>query len=295
MRTHYIYLATDKTNGKSYVGQTVNFHERRAEHERCRPSDDCIFHRAIAKHGKENFEWRILDKARSKDEANSLEKFYIETHNTYKPHGYNMTKGGDGGSMWNARPVVCLDLDGTYIRRYDSAGEAKRIDGFPDSDVLLCCKGLQSHSHGKQFMFEDEYLERGATIYKKPEPSCMKPIIQCDLNGNFISKYKSVKEAAEQTKVGRTRISSALIGCCKTAGGFVWVYEQDFPIEDISEFSARKKGRKVAQVDIKTGEIIKVFDRIADAGRELGVNYKAIHKVVDMPDRTAYGFKWISQ
>ena len=56
-----------------------------------------------------------------------------------------------------------------------------------------------------------------------------------------------------------------------------------------------KKGRKIAQINPKTDEVIKVFDRIADAGRELNVSYKAIHKVVDMPDRTAYGYKWISQ
>lgn len=295
MRTYYIYKATDNTNGMSYIGQTVQFRKRKMEHERCRKEDDCIFHRAIEKHGKENFIWEIIDQTNSKENANTLEKFYIEKYNTYKPNGYNMTKGGDGGSMWNAKPIVCLEKDGTYVRRYNSAGEAKRIDGFHDSDVLLCCKGLKRQCLGKQFMFEDDYLEHGATLYIKPESTCMKAIIQCDLNGNFVSRFKSVEEAARQTGVGRTRISSVITGYNKTAGGFIWVYEEDFPIKNLSKYSTRKKGRKVAQVDVKTGKIIKVFDRIADAGRELGVSYKAIHKVVDLPDRTAYGFKWISQ
>lgn len=56
-----------------------------------------------------------------------------------------------------------------------------------------------------------------------------------------------------------------------------------------------KKGRKVAQVNPDTGEILKVFNRISDAGKELGVCYKGIHKVIDKPDRTAFGYKWISQ
>lgn len=279
----------------SYIGQTVDPYKRKWEHERLREEDDCVFHRAIEKYGKENFIWEVIDKADSKESVNELEKFYIQKYNTFKPNGYNMTKGGDGGSMWNAKPVVCLEKDGTYIKRYDSAGEAKRIDGFWDGDVLLCCKGLKRICCGKQFMFEDDYLEHGATIYEKPESKSMKPVIQCDLNGNYISQFKSVREASEQTGVRRSRISSVITGISKTAGGYIWVYEDDFPIKDLSKYSHKKKGVKVAQVDIKTNEIIKVYDRIADAGRELGVSYKAIHKVVDKPDRTAYGFKWISQ
>lgn len=295
MRTHYVYKATNRINGMSYIGQTVNFRERKLEHERCREEDDCIFHRAIAKYGKDNFIWEILDKADSKESINELEKIYIEKYNTFKPNGYNMTKGGDGGSMWNARPVVCLEKDGTFIKRYDSAGEAKRIDGFYDSDVLLCCKGINRTCRNKQFMFEDEYLKRGAKIYEKPESKSMKSVIQCDLSGNFISQFRSVQEASKKTGVRRSRISSVITGISKTAGGFIWVYEDDFQIKDLSKYSHKKKGVKVAQVNIETNEVIKVYDRIADAGRELGVSYKAIHKVVDKPDRTAYGFKWISQ
>ena len=50
--------------------------------------------------------------------------------------------------------------------------------------------------------------------------------------------------------------------------------------------------------NLKAGEfdkIVKSFSSTAEAGRELGVNYKAIHKVLNMPNRTAYGYKWISQ
>jgi hypothetical protein len=73
------------------------------------------------------------------------------------------------------------------------------------------------------------------------------------------------------------------------------VYENEFPIKDLSIYKIERKGRKIAQVNAKSGEIIKLFDRISDAGKELGVNYKSIHKVLDMPNRTAFGYKWISQ
>lgn len=294
MRTYYIYKATDKTNGKVYIGKTSNFKERKWQHERCYEKEDCKFHRAIQKHGKENFEWEIIDETLGLENAYELEKEYIKEYNSYGKSGYNMTKGGAGGSMWNARSVVCLSLTGQLIKQYDSAGETEK-DGFHTSDVLLNCKGESYICKGYMFMFEDEYLEYGPKEYRKPESTSMRKIIQCDMDGNYIKEYKSLQEASRETRANRTTISGVLAGTYKSANGFIFVYKEDYPIKDISKYKKRKKGRKVAQIDDKSGKILKVFDRISDAGNELGVSYKAIHKVVDMPDRTAYGYKWISQ
>ena len=205
-----------------------------------------------------------------------------------------MTKGGKGAPYHNARAVVLLTLDGQYIKRYDSAMDAE-IDGFHNTDVLLNCKGKRRQTKGYMFMFEDEYESNGAKAYRKPEPNGMRSIIQCDMEGNFIQKFKSLQEAARITGTNRTTISGVLSNTYKSANGYIFVYEEDFPIKDLSIYKKRKKGRKIAQVDAKSGEIIRVFDRISEAGEYLGVNYKAIHKVIDQEGRTAYGYKWISQ
>lgn len=294
MCKHFIYKVVNKINGKIYIGKTNNFKKRKQEHTVYDINDNSYFHKALKKYGLDSFEWSIIDYAHTLTEINNLEKYYISEYNTYKPNGYNMTKGGDGGSMWNARPVVCLELDGTYVAKYDSAGETK-TDGFRDSGVLICCKNPKRTHKGKIFMFLDEYLKTGARKYIKEESVCMKSIIQCDLNGNFIAKFKSVKEASEKTGILRTRISSVLIKDTKTAGGYIFVYEEDFPIRDISAYKRNKKGRRIAQIDVETDKVVNTFDRIADAGRYLGVNYKAIHKVLDKQGRTAYGYKWASQ
>lgn len=293
MRTYYIYKATNLVNGKCYIGQTVDLHSRIWQHQRCYEKERCDFHDAIQEFGFHNFKWDVLDSCTDKEKASDLEKYYIEKYDTFK-NGYNMTKGGNGGCFWKAKPIVRLTLSGDFVKRYDSAGETK-LDGFSDSDVLLNCKNKSYTCKGFMFMFEDEYLKNGAKKYNKPASKKQKPIIQCDLNGNFVKEFKSVSNASQETDIRRTAISNVLTGNLKSAGGFLFVYKKDFPIKDIKNYKRKKKGKKVAQVDIKTGKIIEIFDRVSDAGRKLNVNYKTIHKVIDMKERTAYGYKWISQ
>ena len=294
MRTYYIYKATSKTTGKSYVGQTCRYKERLYQHRKCDPREDSYFHREIKKLGFDDFEWEVIDKAYSKDKSLELEEHYIAYYNTQYPNGYNITAGGKTTPWDWSIPVVCLTMDGEYVKEYKSAAEAERLDGFVNTTVLECCKGKAYTCKGHQFMFKDDYEAYGGKKCVKPDVWNMTPVIQCDMNGNLVAKYKSVQEASRITGVRRSTISGVITGTYKTAGGFIWVYEKDFPIKDLSKHVKKKKGRKVAQIDKETGEVIKVFDRMADAGRELGVNYKGIHKVIDKPDKSAYGYRWKS-
>ena len=93
-----IYKIENKINGKVYIGQTSKKFETRLkqhinlsnkEYER-----KTIFHKSLKLHGIENFKYEIIDTCKSKDEANILEKKYIEKFNSLMPKGYNMTKGG---------------------------------------------------------------------------------------------------------------------------------------------------------------------------------------------------------
>lgn len=291
MRTYYIYKASNKINGKSYIGQTIDYRSRLWQHRRCYEKENCDFHDAIKEFGFDNFEWEILETCQEKEDAERLEKYYIEKYDSYR-NGYNMNKGGVGGH--NSKSVVCLTLEGIFVKRYDSAGEAEK-DGFNNADVLLNCKGKLRTCKGHMFMFEDEYIEYGPKTYTKPQPWNMRGVIQCNMNGDFIGEYKSVREASEKTGANRTAILGVLAGRYKSANGFIFVYKENFPIKDISQYKKRKKGKRIAQIDVETGKTIKVFERISDAGKELGVNYKAIHKVVDASGRTAFGYKWVSK
>lgn len=293
MRKYFIYKATNKINGKAYIGQTVQPEERFQQHHTDRRNQNSIFHRAIDKYGADAFTWQILVKVDGKENANKAEKHFIRRERTFKPNGYNMTKGGDGGSMWNAKAVVQLTTDGEFVSRFESSCDAGR-HGFDHSDVNACCRGTIHTCAGYIFMFESDYLENGARKLVKCMPNNARAVIQCDLNGNMIKRYPLIADAERETGIGHNLIVSCAKGRYKTAHGYIFVYEEDYPIKDIEKRIRRKKGRKVAKVDRKTGEILGTYDRMTDAARELGGTHKFIHKVVDDPDKTAYGFKWIS-
>lgn len=96
-----IYKATNKINGKAYVGQTVkNLKRRRQEHINValKKDDNSYFHRAIRKYGFGVFGWEILvEGAGSPEILNGLEKHFIRLYNTFEK-GYNLTLGGGGGA-----------------------------------------------------------------------------------------------------------------------------------------------------------------------------------------------------
>lgn len=296
MRTFKIYKATNKINGKSYIGQSIDFEHRKHTHihrrdKYCDPNS--LFHKALDKYGEENFEWEILAEIPGKEFANAFEREMIRKYNTYKPNGYNLTKGGDGGSMWNAIPVVRLTLDGEFVKRYDSACEASE-DGFYSGGVLQSCRDATSQTKGFIFMYEDEYKKKGGRRKRYKVPKDAKAIYQCDMNGNLIKKYSSIADAERETNISHSRIIGCAKGRDKSADGYIFVYPEDFPIKDLESHKKRVKGHKVFKVDPVTGEILGRYDRMTDAARELGGSHKTIHKVVDT-DKTAYGFKWISQ
>jgi len=95
-----IYKATNKINGKMYIGQTVHrLRQRKQSHISAALSirDNTYFHRALRKYGNENFSWKILQECDTIEELNQLEIFYIGYYNTFGNNGYNLTVGGKSG------------------------------------------------------------------------------------------------------------------------------------------------------------------------------------------------------
>lgn len=97
-----IYLITDRTNGKVYVGQTsMKLQKRWYYHTyaaRTGKGAHCkVLCAAIRKHGEENFTIESIVKTNSEERMEYLEEAWISAfHSRDRMFGYNIAKGGKG-------------------------------------------------------------------------------------------------------------------------------------------------------------------------------------------------------
>lgn len=91
----YVYLLTNKINGKIYIGQ----HQGKFLDENYF-GGGYLINKAVKKYGKENFDKRILEYCRSKQQLDAQEKFYIKKYDARNTKiGYNISEGGQGGNL----------------------------------------------------------------------------------------------------------------------------------------------------------------------------------------------------
>lgn len=104
----YIYVITNKINGKQYVGKThKSIAERWAQHcsdKEKRTAEKRPLYNALNKYGIENFSIDLLEECDYK-EANKKEIYWIGKLDTYK-NGYNATLGGDGKTLYDYEEIA---------------------------------------------------------------------------------------------------------------------------------------------------------------------------------------------
>jgi group I intron endonuclease len=94
-----VYLATNKTNGKRYVGVTTQpMNRRMAQHKSRAGQLNSAFPNAIQKYGMDGFAWEVIATCADAEALAAAESFYIRALNTRADggHGYNRTSGGGG-------------------------------------------------------------------------------------------------------------------------------------------------------------------------------------------------------
>ena len=139
----------------------------------------------------------------------------------------------------------------------------------------------------KGMKFSDEH-KKNIGVSNTGKSRNGKPIIQYDLDGNFIKLWDSRASAESFYKTG---IYDVLIGKTKTSSNFIWRYATD-PLDP--NFTLTKYGsvkKPVIQYDLE-GNIIKVWEKIFDIQIELGFKNSNISACCQGKQKTAYGFKW---
>jgi hypothetical protein len=123
--------------------------------------------------------------------------------------GLNLTYGGEGG-------------------RKSQESKDKISKKMTGKKMSLETREKMSNSKKNHSMYNDEWNKKmKETTWKSGTSS--KPILQYDLDGNFIREWKSLSEAAK-TLTGKNNagcISNVLNGRYKTSCGSKWKYKNE--------------------------------------------------------------------
>ena len=282
-----IYLLTDTTNGKQYVGQTSRtLSERLREH---RNEKSCYIDRAIRKHGWENFTVKIIEECSTTDELNEREQYWIAQYGTIKPNGYNITAGGGGLSGYTVTqetkkkisatrkksPVICLETG----QIFDSITAAAAWAGVIPSAISYACRGKNRTSGGYHWRFFGVPFvdEDAGKVKRKPKG---RPVL-CVETGQV---FEYINEAARWAKVHKICIMHACKNKNRTAGGYHWRFVDDPNPEEVTVNHSK---RIVICVETK-----QIFESVSAAAKWAGVSVSAISYACRHEDRVIVGYHW---
>lgn len=186
MRVIYIYKITNKINGKVYIGQTIRPIKKRFNRHILDAVNNILdthFARAIRKYGKENFQLDLIDTAKSQEELNKKEYYWIKYYNSVKC-GYNETNAiyKCGGNTYSQKTesemrIIKREISKAKMgKKNPMAKQIKRINvvtGEEDIfDTIIACAKACGIKKGKTSV-----MERLSGKRKKP------------LNGKWIFEY----------------------------------------------------------------------------------------------------------
>lgn len=168
-----IYWIRNTINNKLYIGQTEDWVRRYKEHKSREHNIHLI--RAYAKYGFDNFEFKILQVFSSDDEItlrrklNEAEVRYIKYFDSHNPKkGYNQTDGGDG-------------INGFTHSEESKKKMSQAKKGFAVANSGSFKKGCIPWNKGKSYKAD----------------TTNKPIAKYSLDGDYITTFRSLKEASE--------------------------------------------------------------------------------------------------
>jgi hypothetical protein len=121
-----------------------------------------------------------------------------------------------------------------------------------------------------------------------------KPVLQYDLEGNFVKEFKSIHQAGRDLNISYKLIHKALN--FKSSKGSQWKYKLNdtYPLKILSLKEAKYLSRKrqlIARYNL-SGELIKIYDSIKEAVEDVNGSQGTISAVAIGKGNTCYNSQW---
>lgn len=131
------------------------------------------------------------------------------------------------------KPVYQYDLNGNFIKQYESAIQAADNLGINRGNLCSCCRNVVKNAGGYFWSYKMidnpkliiDHL-RGINCFPVVKGRNEKAVYKLDLFGNVIKKYDSIKNASIETGIPAQEISQACKNKDKVTREFKWKYEK---------------------------------------------------------------------
>jgi group I intron endonuclease len=129
-------------------------------------------------------------------------------------------------------------------------------------------------------------------------------VLQISLSGQVVNRFINIDDAEDKTCIGRRQIwncankhytkycrdGKAYNHASKTAGGYIWIYEDDYDDFDLSDYTNKTISYPVYQYDL-CWNLIKKWPS-AESVKKEGYKPTVIRSVCQGRFMTAYGYLW---
>lgn len=205
-----VYMLKNIINGNFYIGHASNLRSRKSSHftnMRHGWHKNKHVQNAANLYGADKFTFNVLEYCeKDKKILAQIETYYVKL---LKPE-------------YNIREVEESNL-GLKKSAEDIEKTVSKLRGVPRSEEVKnkIRISLLGRKRPKEVMDRIANLLRG-----RPNIKNRKPIIQYDLQGNFIKEWAAIVEAGKFLNVHFSNISSACLGKRKSAYGFKWQFKK---------------------------------------------------------------------
>jgi group I intron endonuclease len=223
----------------------------------------------VNKYGEEGLRFKMIEICEDVNECRKREQEWINTYNSYKK-GYNMTPITD-------RPLITEKMK----RKLSERMRLKNPMKCPLTRAKV-----------------------SATVSDITSIS----VSQYTTEGKFIESYKNCDQAALKVGVDGSNIHRACSGSTKSSAGYIWIFTHEITEEllqsRINKYKApiiQNKNTVLKRITSQwkpvncytlTGEFIKTYSSIKEAGKECGVYPGNISNCTSGKYKTAGGFVW---
>ena len=125
-------------------------------------------------------------------------------------------------AVGKSRRVYQYDYSGSLVNIYPSLHEVERSTGIKQDKISKSCRNKGGHRtcNGYVWSFEEMTKER----IEKLLFYCPKPVVQLSLDGRFVNRFNTAKEAARFMGCNANGIQHCCRGMRKTCCGYKWKF-----------------------------------------------------------------------